>query len=95
MPFRVGPSPAPLGVTNASPGYATDWHDHDCAMLLVPRAGALRVEMDAWGKPAYRVGPGEALAVAVGVGHRTGATGRRGEAQRHLALYAPAAALGP
>ncbi|GGJ17077.1 AraC family transcriptional regulator [Neoroseomonas lacus] len=65
--------------------YATDWHVHDCAMLLMPRAGSLRFALDSRGRSEHVLRPGEALVVTAGVGHRTraGAAGHQ-----HLVLYA-------
>lgn len=59
--------------------YATDWHVHDCAMLLMPRAGLLRFALDSRGQMEHVLRPGEALVVAAGVGHRTraGCAGHR------------------
>lgn len=89
MAFTLGSAPL-HGATVAAPGYAMGWHAHDCAMLLLPRHGALRVELDAHGKPARCIAPGEALVVATDVGHRSMA---ESGSHRHLALYAPAAEL--
>ncbi len=70
--------------------YATDWHAHDCVMLIMPRAGTLRFALDVGGRTERLLRPGEALAVAAGVGHRT----RAGDAgHRHLALYAAGSRL--
>ncbi|WP_424814497.1 AraC family transcriptional regulator [Roseococcus sp. YIM B11640] len=76
--------------TVAATGYAMDWHAHDCAMLMLPRRGALQVQLDGSGRPEHRLMPGEALVVAAGVGHRSRA---EDGAHRHLALYAPATEL--
>ncbi|WP_131829810.1 helix-turn-helix domain-containing protein [Teichococcus deserti] len=74
----------------AGPDYATDWHIHDCAMLLLPRRGALLVELEGQ-RAASPLRPGEALLVSPGHGHRT----RAGDAaHRHIVLYAPADRLG-
>lgn len=76
--------------TVAAAGYAMDWHAHDCAMLMLPRRGALQIQLDGSGRPERRLLPGEALVVAAGVGHRSRA---EGGAHRHLALYAPSTEL--
>ncbi|WP_159996462.1 AraC family transcriptional regulator [Roseomonas sp. 18066] len=75
--------------TVATPGYVTGWHVHDCAMLLLPRQGAMLFELEGQ-RAAARMRPGEALLVAPGIGHRTRAAEA---AHRHLVLYAPAARL--
>ncbi|MBS7809767.1 helix-turn-helix domain-containing protein [Roseococcus pinisoli] len=77
-------------VAAAGPDYATDWHAHDCAMLLLPRQGAMRFELEGR-RPTSPLRPGQALLVAPGLAHRTRASG---EAHRHLVLYLPLARLG-
>lgn len=72
------------------PGYVTDWHAHDCAMLLLPRQGLMLFEIEGRRLPAP-IRPGEALLVAPGVGHRTQAADAT---HRHIVLYAPAPQLG-
>lgn len=74
--------------TVAGPDYATGWHTHDCAMLLLPRKGAMLFELEGRSSTAMR--PGEALLIAPGVGHRTRAADA---AHRHIVLYVPAARL--
>ncbi|MFC0389336.1 helix-turn-helix domain-containing protein [Muricoccus vinaceus] len=76
--------------TVAQPDYATDWHAHDCAMLLLPRQGLMVFEMEGRPSPS-QIRPGEALLVAPGVGHRTRAADA---AHRHIVLYAPGTRLG-
>lgn len=76
--------------TVAVPGYVTDWHAHDCAMLLLPRHGLMLFEMEGQSTPAP-IRPGEALLVAPGVGHRTRSAN---VAHRHIVLYAPGPRLG-
>lgn len=76
--------------TVARPDYATDWHAHDCAMLLLPRQGLMQFEMEGRRTPTP-ICPGQALPVAPGVGHRTRAADA---AHRHIVLYAPGTRLG-
>ncbi|MBL6080305.1 helix-turn-helix domain-containing protein [Belnapia sp. T18] len=70
--------------TVAVPGYATDWHAHDCGMLLLPRQGLMLFEMEGQHAPTP-IRPGEVLLVAPDVGHRTRAAET---AHRHIVLYA-------
>jgi len=72
--------------TVAEPDYVTEWHSHDCAMLLLPRQGAMLFELEGQYAPSP-MRPGEALLVAPGIGHRTRAFDA---AHRHLVLYASA-----
>jgi len=77
-------------VSAAGPDYATDWHMHDCAMLLLPRQGVMQFQLEGQ-RGASPIRPGEALLVAPGLGHRT----RSADAvHRHIVLYAPAHRLG-
>lgn len=73
----------------AGPDYATDWHAHDCAMLLLPRQGLMLCALEGRRQPAP-LRPGQALLVAPGLGHRTRAADA---AHRHLVLYARAPRL--
>lgn len=74
----------------AGPDYATDWHAHDCAMLLLPRRGAMLFELEGR-RTRSPLRPGEALLVAPGLGHRTRAAD---SSHRHIVLYAPAPRFG-
>lgn len=49
--------------TVAESDYATKWHAHDCAMLLLPRQGAMLFELEGQYTPLL-MRPGEALLVA-------------------------------
>ena len=72
--------------TVVEPDYATEWHAHDCAMLLLPRQGAMLFELEGHYAPSP-MRPGEALLVAPGIGHRTRASDA---VHRHVVLYASA-----
>ena len=73
----------------AEPGYATSWHSHDCAMLLLPRRGTMLFELE--GQHSFNaMCPGEALLIAPDIGHRTRAADA---AHRHIVLYTPASRL--
>ena len=75
--------------TVAKADYATEWHAHDCAMLLLPRQGTMLFELEGqYASTAMR--PGEALLIAPGVGHRTRA---EDAAHRHIVLYTSAPRL--
>ena len=76
-------------VSVTGPDYATDWHAHDCAMLLLPRQGLMLFELEERRSPSP-IRPGEALLVAPGMGHRTRAANA---AHQHIALYAPGSRL--
>ncbi len=73
----------------AGPDYATDWHAHDCAMLLLPRQGLMLCELEGR-RGTSPIRPGEALLVAPGYGHRTRAADAT---HRHIVIYAPASRL--
>lgn len=77
-------------VSAAGPDYATDWHAHDCAMLLLPRQGLMQFQLEGR-RGASPIRPGEALLIAPGLGHRTRSTDA---VHRHVVLYAPARRLG-
>ena len=70
--------------------YATDWHAHDCAMLLLPRQGRMLCRLEGVRRPSV-IRPGEALLIAPGIGHRTCAADAD---HRHIVLYARPARLG-
>lgn len=67
------------------PGYAFNWHAHDCAMLLWPRSGALDSVWDmAGGRRRGRLVRGQALLLPAYVSHST----RSGSAtHQHGELY--------
>lgn len=67
---------------NVTPGYTTSWHQHDCAMLLLPVSGRLSSSDE--NHEGLSVLPGVFVWVPEGLAHRTVA---QSAAQTHLALY--------
>jgi len=67
---------------NAAAGYASTWHRHDCAMLLLPVAGRLRSSDET--SQDVLVRPGVFVWVPQGFTHQTVA---QSSAQTHIALY--------
>lgn len=51
-----------------------DWHDHDCAMLLLPREGAITVDIKGKTERTDIVNPGTAILIPQGVYHRSRAS---------------------
>jgi AraC-like DNA-binding protein len=74
---------------NRQPGYASDWHRHDCAMLLWPQTGALE---SAWSRGEQGAQPAATISLTRGsaiflpseTAHRTNASTAR---QQHGELY--------
>jgi len=67
---------------NTASGYASTWHRHDCAMLLLPVAGRLRSSDEISQDVLIR--PGVFVWVPEGFTHQTVA---QSSAQTHIALY--------
>lgn len=67
---------------NAASGYASTWHRHDCAMLLLPVAGRLRSSDEISQDVLIR--PGVFVWVPEGFTHQTLT---QSSAQTHIALY--------
>lgn len=81
-PFADRLSQHATAVANLHDGYATNWHAHDCDMLLLPVSGRFDI-VDAHGT-ALQSTPGQFVWFAAGAAHVTAAQTLR---QTHLAVY--------